>query len=152
MHNIPFLSLKFGWYEFQLTCRPWVSHSRRLIWVGTLLFFTLISHRWSDAADLLLYNFNVLSDRKVSITSRRKIRIKKLLECEPNVIRRYIYSITRFILFDQFLWNMVNTQEKKQGMSRVHMDEDTSVCIKMRAGPTYHSPSRVISVIELRIS
>jgi len=32
------------------------------------------------------------------------------------------------------------------------MDEDTSVCIKMPVGPTSHSPSRVISVIELRIS
>ena len=80
MHNIPFLWLKFGWYEFQLTCQPWVSHSWRLIWAGPLWFFTLISHRWSDAAYLLLYNFNVLTDWKVSITSRRKIRIKKLLE------------------------------------------------------------------------
>ena len=80
MHNIPFLWFKFGWYEFQLTCQPWVSHSWCLIWAGPLWFFTLISHRWSDAANLLLYNFNVLTDWKVSITSRRKIRIKKLLE------------------------------------------------------------------------
>jgi len=80
MHNIPFLWLKFGWYEFELTCRPWVSHSWHLIWAGPLWFFSLISHRWSDAIDLLLYNLNVLTHRKVSITSRRKIRIKNLLE------------------------------------------------------------------------
>ena len=80
MHNIPFLWLNFGWYEFQLTCRSWVSHSWGLIWAGPVWVFTLISRQWSDVINFLLYNFSVLSDRKVSIKSRRKIRIKKLLE------------------------------------------------------------------------
>ena len=80
MYNIPFLWLSFGWYELQLTCRSWVSHSWGLIWVGPLWFFTLIPQQWSDVADFLLYNFSVLSDRKVSIKSRIKIKIKKFLE------------------------------------------------------------------------